>query len=161
MKQYDITVDSGLPSSKVHSFRDIPEEGLATVKLQSGKIYLFHSSFMAKKLRTWDLGIHENEYLRVDNPKSFGQFWKLGTNSRQVFGAAPEVRKIKSDNLNEFHDAIFFNLAQNYGADAVISERWLQYGKYGHEKKTEFADSHIKPTMDYNSILGGDADAKR
>ena len=51
IKQYDITLDSGLPSSKTMSFTDVVEEGIFVVKTEDDIYYISRSNFIAKTLR--------------------------------------------------------------------------------------------------------------
>ena len=48
MQQYDITLDSALPTSKTISFTDIVEEGIFVVKTEDDIYYISRSNFIAK-----------------------------------------------------------------------------------------------------------------
>lgn len=75
--QYSLTTDAGLPTSENHTFNDDVEQGIAIFKLQSGRYYITHSNFMAKKVRSYALGLFENDTLREDKPIEFVEFYRL------------------------------------------------------------------------------------
>ena len=88
--QYSLTTDAGLPTSENHTFND-DGEGIAIFKLQSGRYYITHSNFMAKKVRSYALGLFENDTLREDKPIEFVEFYRLGTSKRKHMVLLPIV----------------------------------------------------------------------
>ena len=151
---YAIVEDAKTPNSKQHNFVDAQEEGIAVLECESGKLYVMHSTFMAKTIRQFQFGIFNSSYLSADNPRDIRHFYKLDTSQAKTYGASPDIRRSKQVGLAEFHDAIFLELANELGADKVVSERWLQYGAKGHESKTNFIDSHLtSPKRYYQSLL--------
>lgn len=156
MKSYDLVINSGLPNSENFSFSDVMEEGVYVAFLESGMLYVGFSNFFAKTCREWSLGIYKNEYLRVDNPTHVKDFYILGTSKVRIYGQTPDSRRAIENNRNEFHDSIYFNLIQKNGADKVVSERWLTYGKKGFETKTEFINKFVE-SYPYNQIIRGNS----
>ena len=51
IKQYTITLDNYLPTSKPLSFSDEVEEGVIVLKTEDDLFYITHSNFIAKTLR--------------------------------------------------------------------------------------------------------------
>lgn len=150
--QYSLTTDAGLPTSQNHSYLDEIEEGIGIFKLQSGKLYITHSNFMAKKVRSYALGLYENDTLREDIPIEFVEFYRLGTSKRKTYGATSDSRRASIDSLTEFHNSIYFNLAKKHGTENVISENFRKYGAEGHESKTSYVDEMMQH-LNYGEML--------
>ena len=103
-------------------------------------------------MREASFGIYKNNYLQFDKPVEVIEFYRLGTSLSKNNYNTPEMRLSKQAMLSQFQDSIFINLAQEYGIEQVVSSRWMVYGKEGHESKTAFIDSLLKP-YNYQEIL--------
>ena len=150
--QYSLTTDAGLPTSENHTFNDDVEQGIAIFKLQCGRYYITHSNFMAKKVRSYALGLFENDTLREDKPIEFVEFYRLGTSKRKTYGATSDSRVVAEKNLAEFHNSIYFNAARKYGAENVISENFRKYGEEGFESKTSYVNEMMNHLV-YGEML--------
>ena len=160
MKSYTITTNNGLPTAEIHNFTDEIESGIIVVELTNGKYYIHKSNFIAKTLRTWNLGIYEKEYLHENPPIKFVEKFLLNTSRTTVRGGSPELRVALQKSESNMHDAIYYNYLEKYGHSQVKSSHWLNYGLKGHESKTEYVDSWIHQ-VDYKNILIGDKNGKR
>ena len=150
--QYSLTTDAGLPTSENHTFNDDVEQGIAIFKLKSGRFYIAHSNFMAKKVRSYALGLFENDTLRDDNPIEVVDFYRLGTSKSKSYGATADSRVVREQSLSEFHNSIYFNLAKKHGVENVISERFRKYGEVGFESKTSYVNEMMQ-NLDYAEML--------
>ena len=152
MKQYEIVINPSNPSSESFSFKDEVEEGIFVLRLNSGKYFIDYSPWVAKYMREASFGIYKNNYLNFDRPVEFVSFYRLGTSVAKNNFNSPEMRLSKQAMLNQFQDSIYIAYAQEYGIEQVVSSRWMVYGKEGHESKTAFIDSLLKP-YNYQEIL--------
>jgi hypothetical protein len=155
MKQYSITTDNGTPNAKIHNYVDDVEQGVFVVELANGVFYIDKSNWIAKTLRTWNLGIYENEYLHDNQPVKFVEKYLTDTSRTKVVGGSPELRVAMQKAQNNMHNAIYFNYLEKYGHTKVKSSHWLKYGQKGFESKTEYVDSFIHQVK-YDNILIGD-----
>ena len=160
MKQYSITTNNGLPNAKIHNFVDRVEAGIVVVELANGKFYIHKSNWIAKTLRTWSLGIYENQYLHDNPPVNFVEKFLTETSRVNIRGYSPELRLAMQKAEANMHDSIYFSYLEKYGHSKVKSSHWLQYGVKGFENKTEYVDSWIHQ-VDYTKILIGDKNGKR
>ena len=151
-KQYKIVINNGLPNSEAFTFNDDVEEGVYVLELESGNFYIDYSPFIARTLRTVRFGFYKNEYLRVNKPINFVEYYKTGSSQAVSNFNLPEVKLSKQKMLSEFQDAIFFSYVNKHGINKVVSSRWMVYGKKGHEHKTDYVDAFIK-AYNYQEIL--------
>jgi len=158
-RQYEIVTNPQNPASDNHSFSDEIEEGIFVLKLNSGKYFIDYSSWVAKTMREMSFGIFRSNYLQDDRPIEFVEFYRLGTSLSRTNNYSPEMKLSKQSMLAQFQDSILINYAQRYGIEQVVSSRWMVYGKDGHENKTAFVDSLLKP-YNYQEILT-DAEAPK
>ena len=157
MKQYSITTDNGTPNAKIHNYVDDVEQGVFVVELTNGVFYIDKSNWIAKTLRTWNLGIYENEYLHDNQPVKFVE--KYLTTSKQNCGGSPELGWLCKSSSN-MHNAIYFNYLEKHGHTKVKSSHWLKYGQKGFESKTEYVDSFIHQVKYDNILIGDKANGK-
>jgi hypothetical protein len=155
MKQYSITTDNNTPYAKIHNYVDEVEAGVFVVELTNGVFYIDNSNWIAKTLRTWNLGLLPNEYLHDNQPVKFVEKFLTQTSRTKVVGGSPELRVAMQKSQNNMHNAIYFNYLEKHGHTKVKSSHWLQYGQKGHESKSEYVDSFMHQ-VDYKNILIGD-----
>jgi len=161
MKQYSITTDNGTPNAKTHNFVDTVESGVFVVELTNGVFYIDKSNWIAKTLRTWNLGLLPNEYLHDNQPVKFVEKYLTQTSKSTIRGGSPELRVAMQKSQNNMHNAIYFNYLEKYGHTKVKSSHWLMYGQKGHESKSEYVDSWIHQVKYDNILIGDKANGKR
>ena len=161
MKQYSITTDNGTPNAKTHNFVDTVESGVFVVELTNGVFYIDKSNWIAKTLRTWNLGLLPNEYLHDNQPVKFVEKYLTNTSNSTIRGGSPELRVAMQKAQNNMHYAIYYNYLEKYGHSKVKSSNWLMYGQKGHESKSEYVDSWIHQVKYDNILIGDKANGKR
>ena len=161
MKQYSITTDNGTPYAKIHNFVDTVEAGVFVVELTNGVYYIDKSNWIAKTLRTWNLGILPNDYLHDNQPVKFVEKFLTNTSRNVISGGTPELRLAMTRAEHNMHDAIYFNYLEKHGHTKVKSSSFLTYGQVGHESKTNHVDSYIHQAKYDNILIGDKANGKR
>jgi|TARA_Y100001972_G_C7523506_1_gene264011 hypothetical protein len=161
MKQYSLTTNNGTPKAEIHNFVDTIEAGVIVVELANGKYYIHRTNWIAKTLRTWNLGIYENDYLHDNPPVKFVEKYLTETNKTIIRGGSPELRVAMQKAQNNMHNAIYYNYLERHGHTKVKSSKWLQYGQKGFESKTNHVDSFIHQVKYDNILIGDKANGKR
>ena len=153
IKQYDITLDSALPSSKTMSFTDVVEEGIFVVKTEDDIYYISRSNFIAKTLRHYKYDLFGKDvYLQEHKPKSFVAKYLLGTSRRKVSGLTPESRASHMYAKDEFQFSVYLRFCEKYGVDNVRNSNHKNYGVKGFENITEYVNSFLN-TYDYKKLM--------
>ena len=152
-KQYDITLDSALPSSKTLTFNDVVEEGIYVVKTEDNIFYISHSNFIAKTLRQFKYDMFgKDSYLQEHKPKSFVAKYLLGTSQRRISGLTPESRASHMYAKDEFQFSVYLRFCEKYGVDKVRNSKHKNYGVKGFENITEYVNSFLN-TYDYKKLM--------
>ena len=154
IKQYNITLDNYLPTSKPLSFSDEVEEGIIVLKTEDDLFYITHSNFIAKTLRefTYEL-FGRDTFLVQHKPNEFVEKYLLGTSKKRVFGQSPESRASHINAKDEFQMSIYIRYCEKYGVDKVRNSKHKNYGLKGYENITQYVNSFLN-TYDYKNILG-------
>lgn len=153
IKQYDITIDNALPTSKPLSFTDVVEEGVYVIKTDDDIFYISHSNFIAKTLRQFKYDLFgKDTFLQEHKPKTFVAKYLLGTSQRRVQGLTPESRASHMYAKDEFQFSIYLRYCEKYGVDKVRNSKHKNYGVKGFENITQYVDSFLN-TYDYKKLM--------
>lgn len=132
----------------------VKQSGTLVTKNKGGYFYICESSNMAKTLTEWSHGINLNEFLREHLPLKVVNVFAFNprTHSRNN---SPQSRVLLNQCVMAHHESIYFNYAEKYGFDKVVSNHHLfMLEDFGFERKKEFIQNQIN-RIDYKKILGG------